>query len=82
MYTETILEDSKASQTFFVNIVQQNIESISDSFLDFQRLCKKLPIFPYRIVQNGGKGKLWQIWQIQSNLPKFYPPKFISLNFG
>jgi len=26
----------------------------------------------YCIVQNGGRGKLWQIW---SNLPKFYLPQ-------
>ena len=30
----------------------------------------------YRIAQNSGGGKLWRIWRIRSNLPKFYPSKF------
>ena len=29
----------------------------------------------YRIAQNSGGGKLWQIWQIESHSPIFTPPK-------
>ena len=30
----------------------------------------------YRIMQNFGGGKLWQIWQNERHLPIFYPAKF------
>ena len=40
--------------------------------------AEELWVNMYRIAQNGGGGKLWRIWRIQSNSPKFYPPKFIS----
>ena len=29
----------------------------------------------YCIAQNGGKGKLWQIWRNERNSPIFYPAK-------
>ena len=29
----------------------------------------------YRIAQNFGRGKLWRIWRILSDSPKFYPTK-------
>ena len=35
------------------------------------RLCNV-----YRIAQNCGGGKLWRIWQIRSNSPKFHLLKF------
>ena len=28
----------------------------------------------YRIAENFGGGKLWQIWRFTTNSPKFYPP--------
>ena len=39
-------------------------------------------VVTYRIVQNLGGGKLWRIWQIESNSPIFYPAKitYIVLN--
>ena len=33
-------------------------------------------VYMYHIVQNSGGGKLWRIWRIRSNSPKFYPSKF------
>ena len=36
---------------------------------------KKAPSSNYRIVQNGGRGKLWKIWQNKRNSPIFYPAK-------
>ena len=42
--------------------------------LNFGIICYyKLYKYMYRIAQNGGGGKLWQIWQIRSHSPKFYP---------
>ena len=32
----------------------------------------------YRIVQNGGGGKVWQIWHNECNLPIFYLPNYRS----
>ena len=46
-------------------------------------VCKLVPaqykclLLPYSAKQWWGK--LWQIWQIWSNSPKFYPSKFISV---
>ena len=30
----------------------------------------------YRIAQNIGGRKLWRIWRLIANPPKFYPPMF------
>ena len=34
----------------------------------------------YHTVKNIGGKKLWQIWQITSNLPKFFSPIFAAFN--
>ena len=36
--------------------------------------------YMYRIAQNSGGGKLWQIWRIECHSPIFYPAK-ITLKF-
>ena len=32
----------------------------------------------YRIMQNGGRGKLWRIWRNEHNSPIFYQPNYKS----
>ena len=44
-------------------------------FVGFLSMVIQIMLF-YCIVQNSGGGKLWRIWRIRSNSPKFYPSKF------
>ena len=41
---------------------------------------RHMDISMYRMVKNIGGKKLWRIWQIISNSPKFFSPIFTAFN--
>ena len=71
--------DSENDKILYVETVDKHEVGLKSPNMEREAFKRSMQ---YRIAQNFGGRKHWQIWRLRANSPKFYPPKFsITLVF-